>query len=595
MKIFRIMAAFMVSLGLLSGCGGEDSTSASDSGSLMIGITDAEGDFLAYVVDVTSIKLTHADGRVVETLPQSARIDFAQYVDMTEFVTAATIPNGRYTKASLVLDYSSADVQVEVNGATVQAQVKDSEGNAFTTREVEVILAGGHPLVIAPGMAQHLTLDFDLQTSHRVDTSTTPPIVTADPLLVADVEMDDPKPHRLRGLLQSVDQSQKLIQLQLRPFHRHDGDFGGFNAYVNYSTSYEIDGVAYSGSSGLTQLSLQPLASWIVVQGEIDASTHHFVATEVYAGNSVPGSNQDALTGVVTARTGDQLAVKARTIIRTDGSMIFNRDVTVTLDTNTKVTRQLSRVSADISDISVGQRVDLLGTISGVDALTMNTATHARLMMTFLSGNTVSMNDGELVLNLQHLEGLPATAYSFAGTGVTTSGDADPANYQVNTSKLSLSGVQINDPVRINGFVTPFGFAPADFNAITVTNVANVPAMLVMLWPTPETTPFVSSSESGLVIDLDGSDLHLVQRQWIRTDLGGLGQPAVQPAIDGKGIFAIHSGGTTQVYTGFGAFEAALSERLTSGDKVKRLTASGRFDDAELTLTARTINVVVTE
>lgn len=592
MKIFQMVTALLITLGLLSGCGGGSSSGSADSGSLVIGITDAEGDFLAYAVDVTSIKLTHADGRVVETLPQSARIDFAQYVDLTEFVTAATIPNGRYTKAALVLDYSSADVQVEVAGLPVAAVVKDSLGSPITTREVAVTFDGNHPLVIAPGVAKHLTLDFDLQTSNSVDTSVNPPVVTAEPLLVADVEMDNPKPHRLRGLLQAVDQGRNLIQLQMRPFHRHEGDFGTLDAYVNNSTSYEINGVAYSGSSGLAQLALQPLASWIVLLGDINTSTRQFVATEVYSGSSVPGSSQDAVAGVVTARSGDQLTVRARTVVRTDGSLIFNKEVTVVLDAiNTRVTRQRSKESGAIGDISVGQRLELLGTITESNgALTMNDTRHARMMQTFLSGNAVSMN-GELVVNLQHLEGLPAAAYNFAGTGTSATFDAGPANYQVDNGTLTLNGIGISDPVRVRGFVTPFGTAPADFTASTIVGLADVASTLVVQWTAAEATPFVSSSATGLVVDLGNSHLHHVQRYGVRTNLTT--SPTLQPAASGTGVFAIQGGGAIQLYRSFSAFESALSARLATGAKVKRLTASGHFDDVAMTVTARTINVVM--
>ena len=41
------------------------------------------------------------EGTVVETLPQRTRIDFAQLVDLTEFVTGATIPAGNYVSATL--------------------------------------------------------------------------------------------------------------------------------------------------------------------------------------------------------------------------------------------------------------------------------------------------------------------------------------------------------------------------------------------------------------------------------------------------------------------------------------------------------------
>jgi hypothetical protein len=45
-------------------------------------------------VDVLSIKLEKSNGDTVETLPNEARVDFADLADVTEFVTAATIPKG---------------------------------------------------------------------------------------------------------------------------------------------------------------------------------------------------------------------------------------------------------------------------------------------------------------------------------------------------------------------------------------------------------------------------------------------------------------------------------------------------------------------
>lgn len=600
MKLFRMMTALLVTLmgtlGLLSGCGGGSSTSSSDNGSVVVGITDAPGDFLAYAVDVKSIKLTHADGRVVETLPQNTRIDFTQYVDLTEFITAATIPNGRYTKASLVLDYSNADIQVEdANGQPVQAQVQDAQGNPITTLEVAVTLDGDHPLVIAPGLARNLTLDFDLQSSNSVDMSGTTPVVTVEPMLVADVQLDNPKPHRMRGLLQSVDQTQNLIQLELRPFAHRDGNFGSFNAYVNDSTSYEIDGAGYTGSAGLAQLALQPQASWVVLFGNLDTATHHFVATEVYAGSSVPGSNQDALSGVVTARSGDQLTVRARMIVRTDGSLIFNKDVTVMLDpANTKVTRQLSKDNSyTTADISVGQRLDLLGTISeNGTVLSMDTTTHARMMLTFLSGNVVGMSSG-LDVDLQHIEGMLPGAYDFSGTGTSSATDADPHNYQIDTGAMDISSLQNSDPVRVRGFVTPFGSAPADFTANTIVGLKSVPARFVAQWGLlNQGNPFTGISDAGLVVDLNGTLLHYVHRYAVRADLSGQ-TPTLQPQTGGNGLFAILSGGAAQVYTSFNAFEMALNDRLAAGDKVMRLGAVGSYDDSATTFTATAINVML--
>jgi len=55
----------------------------------------------------------------VQTLPVRQRVDFAELVDLTELVTAATIPNGACTDASIRPDYATAEVSVEVNGAPV--------------------------------------------------------------------------------------------------------------------------------------------------------------------------------------------------------------------------------------------------------------------------------------------------------------------------------------------------------------------------------------------------------------------------------------------------------------------------------------------
>ncbi len=601
MKIFRISMAWLALIAmLLTGCGGSttnDDTDDSSEGEVIIGLTDAEGDFMAYAVDVKSIKLTHVNGAEVEVLPQSSRIDFSQYVDMTEFLTAATIPNGRYEKATLTLDFSSADIQVEVAGEATSATVQDSDGNPITVMDLSVTLDSTRPLVIAPGVPAHLTLDFDLEASNSVDTNVTPPVVTVQPLLVADVELDDPKPHRLRGLLEEVDETAQTIELAMRPLHHRHGDFGDLKAYVDDDTHYEVDGVAYSGSAGLAQVALQPQASWVVVYGALNTSKRRFEASEVYAGSSVPGSEQDALTGVVTARNGDVLSVRARMVVRTDGSLLFNTDVEVTLDDDTVVTKQLSQGNFSNDDISVGQRIRVLGTVSDSDGdLRVTSADRVRLMLMPISGSVVSTNDdGELVMELQHMAAYPASALDFSGTGQSPEQDADKDNYQVNSATLSLADLDINDPVRVRGFVTPFGSAPADFDASSVTDVGAVRGGLVITWQTPATAPFVRSSGSGLVVDLSDSDRHHVRRHWVLTDLTALTEdtPSIVPANTDRGLFAIRQNGAVSVYTRFSAFEEALSDKLDGSVGVSRILASGQFDNGTATLTTSRIRVML--
>jgi len=100
-----IMAATMI----MAGCGGSgtantdnsevpvatqcipgDSSTLAECGTLIVGLTDADGDFLSYAINVVSLQLEKADGTSIETLPNNTRIDFTQYVDLTEFLTAAT-------------------------------------------------------------------------------------------------------------------------------------------------------------------------------------------------------------------------------------------------------------------------------------------------------------------------------------------------------------------------------------------------------------------------------------------------------------------------------------------------------------------------
>src|SRR4030065_702656 len=115
------LAAVVLLALALAGCGGGGGAASSGTGNgeVVIGLTDAPGDFHAYSVDVLSLRLTRADGTVVEALPVKTRIDFAQYTELTEFLTTATIPSGTYTSARLRLDYAQADIAVEAALANV--------------------------------------------------------------------------------------------------------------------------------------------------------------------------------------------------------------------------------------------------------------------------------------------------------------------------------------------------------------------------------------------------------------------------------------------------------------------------------------------
>ena len=216
---------------LLTGCksgGGSDGSSTSGwggslgtSGDVVIGLTDAPGDFVTYTVDVVSLTLTKQNGAVVNALPLETRVDFSQYTDMTEFLTAATVPSGLYTKAVMTLDYRDADIQVEdQNGKAVPAEIiVDENGKEITTLRLSVHLEGIDRLLIVPGIPAHLTLDFDLKASNQVEFDNYDnPTMTVKPVLLADANPRAPKIHRLRGPLKDVNVADGTFDVIIRPF-----------------------------------------------------------------------------------------------------------------------------------------------------------------------------------------------------------------------------------------------------------------------------------------------------------------------------------------------------------------------------------------
>jgi len=580
----------------LAGCGGGGGgsggggISGQTSGEVVIGLTDTPGDFIRYAVDVVSITLTRANGAVVETLPLSLRVDFAQYLEMTEFISAATIPSGIYTSARIRLDYRQADIQVEdSSGNAVAATIQDPNGQPIDVLDLTVRLDDRRALVVVPGIPAHLTLDFNLKVSNRVDTTVSPPIVTVEPFLVAQVNPEDPKIHRVRGPLRSVDLDASSFQLFLCPYHRLIGRFGELTVRTNPDTLFEIDGLTYQGSTGLAQLAAKPFGTAIVAVGDLNIITRRFIAREVYAGASVSFGTRDAVTGSVIARNGDGLTVRGATLVRADGTVLFNDNVTVQLAEKTVVTGQgtLGQVYTK-DDISVGQMITALGTLSGDPGSFKLDATQGlvRMLVTVLTGTVNDLFSGNLILNLQTINGRQVSLFNFAGTGGAAADDADPANYEVETGGLSLGGLSAGTPVRVRGLVRPFKKAPPDFAAWTVVNVASLPATLLFDWNPATETPFTSASNTALYLNPVGAGpLHHILRGGIVTDMLP-GTPAIEPQNSSFGWYAIGYGSTVQLYTQFGDYRDALQLRLSSGQKTRLLGAHGIYDDGSTTLSA---------
>ncbi len=600
--LFRLLTAFTlgtaVALGLYA-C----KNSTDEEGVVAIGLTDTPGDFLTYTVDVTSLTLIKADNTtVVQTLPQRTRVDFARFVDLTEFVTGATIPAGTYVSATLNLDYTNADIQVDDGTGTPvavpSANILDSQNNnPVTTLPMTVKLDNARQLVIAPLVSSLLDLDFNLAASNLVDMSNpASPVVTVTPLLVADVNPDSPKPHRIRGPLDSVNTQAGSFTLILRPFNLLQGDHGRLTFVTDSSTTFAIDQASFTGSAGLAALAAKPQLTATVAIGTLDPATRRFIATEVLAGSSVSFGTSDVLTGNVIARDNNNiLTLQGAELARRDGTLSFQNTVSVTVANTTKIVSQKIStgpqiaIVPDISSISVGQRVTVLATLTTDTSMNASTGL-VRLLVTQLNGTVTSKGPGVVAMTLARIDGRPISLFNFSGTG-TTGNDADPNSYQVATGALDLSGIVATiTPLKVRGFVRAFGQATAtnDFGAIALIDVTNAPATLVVGWPSLEATPFNSYAVNGMRVNLTNAGLlHHVFRGGVATTLATSDTPFVQAANPARGLFVIGDNGTVQVYTRLSTYQAALQADLAAGRKARSFVASGgTYFDATKTLTS---------
>ena len=628
----------------LTACGGggsanmaSNSCGATACSAAVVTITDATGDFLSYTVNIVSLKLTRDDGTVVETLPVTTTVDFAKLVDLTEVISARQIPPGKYVSGKVTLDYTGATIVVDDGASTNGVAVKpvDGDGAALGTVEMDVQFDSSKPLVITDRTAGHIAFDFNLLASNAVDLTATPdPTVTVTPVLVASVVPPDHKDLRVRGPLVSADKAGNAYKVTVNPFYSTSTSMsqGDFTVHVNAATSYEIDGVAFTGDAGLEKLATLTAGTLTAAFGTLTTADHVFTATRVLAGSSVENSHQDGVGGVVVARSGNQLTLRGVTLERRDGHCGYDRNqVTINIDDTTGVTKEGETDAGAIGDISVGQRIHAFGTLDRTDpAHPVLDATGAaggrvRLEITSLWGlvNTATAGSGggagSAEINLKSIEGLRmqdrhgAATFDFTGTGAPQDppadpnpNDADPAHYLIDTGALPLPASFVTgSPARFFGFVTPFGAAAptatppvADFSAVTLVDYALTSARLKIDWADPGiTAPFVTLAEAGLTLgDLSASTRHGIGIGPLQIDLTTLATPV--QIVGGSGstaLFAIAHEATHQsdIYSTFGAFVAALTTALDGTNTVEHVVAEGTYDSSTAAFTAMHMAVVL--
>lgn len=611
---------------LLTACGGGGSTSANspisaqicdpgnpathdECGTVIIGLTDADGDFLNYTVDVLSIELETASGRTVETLPRKTRINFADYVDLTEIVSAQLIPPATYVAGTIRLDYSDAEVYVEADGESKDAVVRDRDGNILGQTALKIHLSNRNQLRITRRKASLLQLDFDLAASHTVDTVASPAEVVAEQFILAEVLPVDEKDIRVRGLLASADVDAMTYTIALRPFHDRDGDFGRLQVHVTNETEFEVDGEIYVGADGLQVLAAADAGTPTAASGRLSVAEREFTAATVLAGSSVPGYGLDAVVGNVIKREGNVLTVRGATILPSDRRAHFHDDVAVEIGPETSVFRDGHRRRDLGSDaISVGQRVTIRGIQGGEPTSDAGapqipfdaTRGSVRMHVTRLAGVVNSVMPGQVDIDLYSIDRRLADIFDFTGTGASSDTDADPENYEVATSALVLAAFAEDKPIVAIGFPNAFGMAPPDFFGRTVIDFLEVRSKLGIAWGTAGTTaPFSSMGPDGLVLNIENGDIGIRHHVWqgpILLDLTTLdSDTTIVPGETGRTAFYIATGDSLQMYSQFDEFVNELSVNLDGATAARSMHAVGQYEKNTNVFTASKIGIYLLE
>jgi hypothetical protein len=615
---FSFLISGLLALNLmLSACGGSSVTGGTapsatncaaptaqdQNGCAYLTMTDAPGDFITYTVNIDSLQLKRQDGATVELVPNTTTVDFAQYSNLTEFLSGIAMPPGSYVSGTIVMDFSSANIQVQdSNGNAVQVTPVDQNGNPLTgptNLTINLDTVSG-TLVIAPGIPRLLNVDFNLDASNTVNVngSGTPTTVTVQPFLDAAVNPNINNLIRVRGPLASVNLTNSSYVIGLRPFRQamtgSTNPYGQATIYTTSSTVFEINQQTFTGSAGLQALQSAGALTATEALGTYDFSRNQFDATEVNAGSSVPGGSMDAAQGVVTAVSGNTITLRGATIIRSTQTVVFQDSVAVTVGSNTRVREEgQGATTFTTADISVGQRLLVFGTVSGsAPSLSLDaTAGAARLLYTAVDSTFIGP-DGSgtgMLVNVQSFEGRPVSLFNPAGTG------SNYSSYDIALNGLSDSGFTGTDPVRTYGFVTPFGSAPPDFSAKTVADFANANSRLRLSWGTsPTASAFSQISSNGIVFNLGTAPT--IQNLWrggIVVSLSSLSPAPTVVGNGGIGAYAILQNGTVTVHLLFANFVNDLNARLSATAKVQGFYAAGGFASSTSTLTANGIAVIL--
>jgi hypothetical protein len=618
-KLFAVPLA--LALLALAACAGNDSV-------VTLTATPSTDNFLVYRVALTGILLQTSSGKAgPQVLSAETTVDFAQLSDLSEVLGIPTAAKGTYTKAVITLDYSQAQIVYDDGSLDGLALLPvGSNGKTLGQIQVTVNLDPADPLRIVAKQTGRLSLDFKMAASNLVNVSAQ--TVTITPLMIASTVQIDNKQVHLRGPIEAVESGGTYLS-GVAPFDTSTNGTGQLPISISDTTTFEVNGNGSTGSVGLTALAAigQSQGSLAEAYGTLtssatlaspddnaaasaatpglaattDATTTTsssvvFTATQVLAGTSVAGTSSDLVTGVVTARSGNTLALEDATVQNGGTATFIQGETVVNVGPNTLVTVFGQGVPGFISaqQISVGSVITAFGVAqtAGNNGIILDaSAGFVRLNATAASGIVSAQGSGSVNLALTSLANRAVSAFDFSGT------NANAGQYSASTGALDLSNAAVGAPVIVSGLPAAFGVSSPNITAVTLLDPTTIQAEMVVDWGAGTTAPFVTFDTSSIDVDAKNTSIgfrHQIQVGSQVINVVGLAQdPVLSPSTSSPTIFAIghFSQATTETFDSYAAFIAKLQTELNGVNLATGITAIGQYTAATSAFSATSITL----
>jgi hypothetical protein len=608
-----LFASFGMALLALAGCNGTAVVTMTSTPS-----TDT---FLAYRVGLSSVQLTTSSGKSgLQILPSSTTVDFAQLTGVSEVLGAAAVAKGTYTTALITLDYSSAQIVYDdgsLNGVALTPVA--ANGKALGQIQLTVTLDPADSFRVSAKGASQLAMDFSLAASNVVDLGNK--TVTVTPMIAASALPIDSKQVRIRGPIAGVSATAASTTtngsfvMGVMPFNGTVSGAGQLTIVTSDTTNYEINGSTSTGSAGQSQLAALGSGALSTAYGTLtsadnttttttDGTTNttstvdvSFTAAVVLAGTSVQGGGLDRVSGIVSGRSGNTLAVEDGTLVGADGVETFLGGTTlVTMGPNTAVNVFGEAGEFNVpQQVSVGSSIDAFGVASsqttGTAALDAS-AGRVRLNNSTASGLVTSQGSATLTLNLSALGGRSVAPLDFAGSAAT------PSRYIIDTPSLDLTNSTAGVPVVVTGLPNSFGVTPPNFNAASLLDPTTIEAELVVDWGTGTPAPFTTYDSSTIDLDVRNGSIgarHQIQIGAQTINVVGLSSdPSIVPnATSSNLVFAIGhaSSSTIESFDTYAAFITQLQAELNGTALALGITAVGQYTAPTFTATSITLSL----